>query len=115
MNCKYSYQGELNFDRHYLYCKISKTICSFVQYCPIVGDIISSDGSPKCPTYLKAESNIGYSPLTPNKVVFERNGNLYVELNDEYGQVVSTPNPFDYTPKFVKLLKNNDNEYYVRK
>ena len=54
---------------------------------------------------------------TPNKVLFEKRGKLYIETNDEIGQVIALDNPFDEIPKAVKLIKRQNGEYsiYIKK
>lgn len=113
MNCKYSYQGELSNDRHYLYCNINNQMCTYIRYCGDVGDIISSDGYINCPILKKKESAIGMTNETPNKVLFEKRGKLWVETNDEIGQVVMVKNPYDIVPQYVKLEKDYNGEYAI--
>ena len=113
MNCKYSYQGELIINRHYLYCNINNKQCPFVRYCGKVDDIINSEGYINCPTLKEKERTIGVSKDKPNKVLFEKRGMLAVETNDEIGQVVMVKNVFDYIPEAVKLYKRNG-EWFVK-
>lgn len=113
MNCKYSYQDKQEPDgRHYLICKNSNQRCHAIRYCPDVRDIINTDNYKICPTYTTQESNIGYSIDTPNKVLIVKDNQLWVE-NKDIDQVFIVNNPRDYIPKFVKLLKDENNEYYI--
>ena len=114
MNCKYSYQGEQEADgRHYLICKNSNERCHAVRYCPDVRDIINTDGYKNgCNIYINNESNIGYSIDTPNKVVIAKGDKLWVK-HEQLDQVFIVQNPLNYVPKFVKLEKNTDGDYYI--
>lgn len=116
MNCKYSSQSNVDvLNRHYLLCSLlNNDKCPMIRYCPDVKDYISVDNYKLCKSYTEAESNIGRSQLTPNKVVFEKGGKLFIEVNDEIGQVVALENIYDNVPKFVKLYKGNDGEYHLK-
>lgn len=114
MNCKYSYQGKLMGNRHYLYCNSNNQMCSFVRFCGTINDIISSEGYTNCPILNEKERMVGVSVDKPNKVLFEKRGMLAVELNDEIGQVVMVKNPYREVPKSVKLFKNKGGEYYCK-
>lgn len=113
MNCKYSYQGKLVENRHYLYCNITDKMCTYVRYCGNINDIINSDGYINCPIPKEKESNIGMTNETPNKVLCEKRGKLWIETNDEIGQVVALTNPYDTVPTFVKLEKDDNGEYCI--
>lgn len=94
-------------------CSLTNQRCSVVRYCGKVGDIINTDNYDKnCKTYLDKESTIGKSSATPNKVLFEKRGKLWIEESED--QVLIFDNPFDYVPKFVKLLKKPNGEYYIK-
>ena len=115
MYCKYSEKENINelVDRHYLSCTLTNQRCAFVRYCGKVGDIINTDNCEKnCKTFLEKEANVGKTNITPNKVLFEKRGKLWVEESAD--QVVVVENPYDYVPKFVKLLKRQNGEYYIK-
>lgn len=113
MNCKYSHQGDEIHGRHYLYCNINKEVCPFVRYCPTVRDIINLDNIDKsCKIYIEQEENIGYSTKTPDKVLMSNGSKLWVK-NKAIDQVFIVENPYDYVPTFVKLLQDENGEYYI--
>lgn len=114
MDCKYSQREEPTNGRRYLYCEQSNQLCPMIRYCGKVGDIINiEDYQKKCSVYIEKERNVGVNKDTPNKVLFEKRGKLYIETNDEIGQVVALDNPFDTVPKAVKLLKRQNGDYYI--
>lgn len=114
MNCKYSYQGELVNDRHYLYCNINNKDCIFIRYCERINDIISSDGYKNCPILTEKERTIGMTKEKEHKVLFEKRGMLAVELNDKDGQVVMAEHSFEgEIPPYVALSKR-DGKYYAK-
>lgn len=121
MNCKYSIRDSKFINgRQYLLCNLSSSkdeICPLTYYCPNVNRIINTKGYDKnCTLYKRAEENIGRTDMENNRVLFEKRGKLYVELNDELGQVIMVDNIYgsDF-PKFVKLLKRKNGEYYIKK
>jgi hypothetical protein len=119
MNCKYSYyDGEKDsFNMQHLYCNISKQECHAIRRCMTVKQIVSTDGHKNCKLYIEMESNVGVNKDTPNKVLFEKRGKLYIETNDSIGQVIALDNPFDTIPQAVKLIKKQNGEYsiYIKK
>jgi len=114
MNCKYSTQDiPDNINRHYLLCSLSNNDkCPMIRYCPDVKDYINVDNYKLCKFYIEHESNIGWSISTPNKVIIAKDNQLWVK-DDELDQVFIVQNPYDYIPKFVKLLKNEHGDYYI--
>lgn len=54
------------------------------------------------PKYCKVSTNVQV-PDGYNKVLFERNGCLYVKVDD---QTIKMLNPFDYIPEYVKVYKS---------
>ena len=114
MDCKYSHREEPILDRTYIRCNQTTERCPMVRYCGKVGDIINIDNyERKCRLYIEKENSMGITKETPNKVLFEKRGKLYIETNDEIGQVITLDNPFDEIPKAVKLLKRQNGEYYI--
>ncbi len=114
MDCRYSHREEPILDRTYIRCNQTTERCPMVRYCGKVGDIINIDNyEKKCRLYIEKENSMGITKETPNKVLFEKRGKLYIETNDEIGQVITLDNPFDEVPKAVKLLKRQNGEYYI--
>ena len=115
MDCKYSEKEEVSSNgRHYLVCNITKQRCSAVRYCAKVGDIINTDNYDKnCVVYKEKVSNIGKTDQLTNKVILERRGKLWVET-DDVETVVIVENPYDYVPSFVKLIKKQNGEYFIK-
>ena len=105
MSCKYSYRK----NKHdYLTCAILQELCPLVRYCGIKGEYINTDNyDTNCRYYIQKERTVGMTQDKPNKVLFEKRGFLYVELNDELGQVITVKNTFDEVPKYVKLYKKD--------
>ena len=114
MDCKYSRRETVGQTRNYIYCDIANERCIMTRYCGIVNDIINIDGyMNKCKRYIDKEESMVVNKETPNKVLFEKRGKLYIETNDEIGQVVALDNPFDNVPKAVCLVLA-DNNYYIK-
>lgn len=109
-NCKYSYKG---LDSNYLYCNISHSICPLVRYCSDVDSVISIDNYNISCKYYKNEEEKFLQKEGNNKVRFIKSGLLYTELNDQINQIVKVENPYDYEPKYIDLIKVNNN-YYVK-
>ena len=60
--------------------------------------------------YCKIRKESVVVPDGKNKVRFEKNGKLFVELEDS---VITVDNPFDEVPQFVEIVAKN-NEYYIK-
>ena len=114
MDCKYSHRETIGQTRNYIHCDITNERCIMTRYCSVVNDIINIDGyMTKCNKYINKEESMTINKETPNKVLFEKRGKLYIETNDEIGQVVALDNPFDTVPKAVCLVLT-DNNYYIK-
>jgi hypothetical protein len=112
MNCKFSYVKEPdNFGRHVLYCSVLKEKCPLVRFCNRVNDYINIDGYNVCNYISLGENNNAKCNNLNNKVRFERNGKLYVEVND---QVMIFENPFNEIPKYVNVICN-EGQYTIDK
>jgi len=112
MNCEYSSPLEPDeFNRHFLFCKIEKNKCPLIRFCSTIRDIKNIDGYEGCTVKNDYIDKKDYSSSTPNKVLFEKNGMLYVE-NGDFTE--SVKNPYLIVPKYVKLLKSKNGEYYVK-
>lgn len=88
-------------------CKITKENCPYVYFCNRTQSyrILSS-----MPLKCKIEENIE-CPKGFYKVCFERDGNLYVEINNE---VKIIKNSFDYTPAYVKIRRLKNKELKIK-
>lgn len=111
-NCKFSYYKKgLNLERNYLYCTKTSEICTLVKFCNTLNKIISTDNYKICKEYDKMKI-----PSGKNKVRFEKNGKLIVELYNKNGETescIEVINPFEEFPQFVELIKIKD-IYYVK-
>ena len=112
MNCKYSYKlNETKGERNYLYCNIMKNQCPMIRFCSKVNDIINVDNvETKCTIY-KNEEDKSYMKQGKYKVLYEKRGMLYIELNQDTSIVI--PNPFNNVPSGVDVVKIKD-EYYIK-
>lgn len=110
MNCKNSkITGKDRFNRDVIVCKITNNICPLVRFCPTKKNIISIENHTNCKYY---KEKVGIN-IVGNKVLFEKKGFLFVELNDKIGQVVQVKNPFNTLPLSVILVKYKE-VYYVK-
>ena len=112
MNCKYSYKlNEIKGERNYLYCNIMKNQCPMIRFCNKVNDIINVDNvETKCTIY-KNEEDKEYMKQGKYKVLYEKRGMLYIELDHDTS--IRVPNPFNIVPSGVDLVKIKD-EYYIK-
>ena len=89
-------------------CKISLENCPYLYFCNKKMAYKESKAMPEdCPIKKRHEMPKGY-----NKVVFERHGDLYIEV-DNYTVIIK--NPFNYVPEYVKLSKNKQGKWYIKK
>lgn len=112
MDCKYSKREPKDkSNRSYIYCKPQGCRCHAIRFCPVIQDIINIDNYKDCVVYLENEKGDPFM----NKVILEKDGFLYIELNDEYGQAVVIENPFEPEdiPSHVNLVKVGDT-YYIK-
>lgn len=110
MKCEHSYKGG---DYKYPLCKITKDNCPMIRYCGEINDYMQIDNyRTHCSTFLKEEdrkNRLGGE----NKVRFESDGFLYVELNDTGNTIVKIPNTFSSIPKYIDVVEQ-DGEYYLK-
>jgi hypothetical protein len=106
MNCKFSYiKYKDNLNRSILYCSVTKERCPLVRFCNRLNDYINIDGCTNCRFVSLGEDIKAESKGLKNKVRFERNGKLYIEVND---QVIVLDNPFSEVPRYVNVVKVGD-------
>jgi hypothetical protein len=111
MYCEYSTKLEVDENgRNYLNCTIINDICPYIRYCPTIRNIKNIDNYKDCKNY-KEQERLLIMADNKNSVRFEKNGRLYVDLNND--EVVIVKNPYDYTPKSVELIKVKE-EYFVK-
>nr|DAU29401.1 MAG TPA: hypothetical protein [Caudoviricetes sp.] len=103
MFCKYCQIGKYE---EFCTCGKSGETCPFVRRCQNEHRWKPLDTMDKC----KLGKDEVVVPTGMNKVRFEINGELYVEIGDF---VYSIKNPYDYTPEFVEVA-NVDGEWYVK-
>lgn len=102
--CPYS---EYREDNRILYCTKINDVCAYSYFCNKIGKCKNTDRYIICPELNKREVSIGM-----NLVRFERKGFLYIEVGD---QVIVMPNPYDYVPTEVKIYKDRDGNYKIKK
>ena len=112
MICKHAYRlNESENGRHYLQCLLMKNQCPMIRFCSKVNDIINVDNvESKCTIY-KNEEDKSYMKQGKYKVLYEKRGMLYIELNQDTSIVIS--NPFNNVPSGVDVVKIKD-EYYIK-
>ena len=82
-----------------------------IRFCSKVNDIINVDNiETKCTIY-KNEEDKSYMKQGKYKVLYEKRGMLYIELNQDTSIVI--PNPFNNVPSGVDLVKVKDT-YYIK-
>lgn len=109
MDCKYSFKDENN---KYLNCKLTGQFCPLIRYCGDLGKFISVEKHKEiCRYYIDAEDTEEQKNGT-NKVRFEKDGFLFIELNDKDRQVRKFKNPYRYVPKYVNLIMI-DGQYLI--
>lgn len=114
MFCKHSIiknENQKN-NRNYLYCDVSKEMCPLVRYCITKGKVVNIDNYDKKCIIYKTEGDKTYMTQGKYKVLYEKRGMLYIEL--DYDTSIRVPNPFGSDiPKGVDLVKIKD-EYYIK-
>lgn len=114
MFCKYSKKStELdNIGWNKLYCIITDEMCNCQYRCAKINNWRNYDNLDKrCITY-KNEGDKEYMTQGNYRVLYEKRGKLYIEL--DYNTSIVVPNPFGSDiPKGVNLIKIKD-EYYIK-
>lgn len=88
-------------------CLITNSNCPFVYYCNKIKNWkILSSMPKKCKIQEKIEIPKGFY-----KVIMERKGYLYVEIN---GQTYKILNPFDNVPLYVKATKLKNGNWKLK-
>lgn len=89
-------------------CSITQSQCPYVYYCSRHNRYRPQSVFPKnCKVAEQVTIPEGYY-----KVALCRHGNLYVDYN---GHIEIVKNPFDEVPKYVKLTKQKNGNWRVRK
>lgn len=88
-------------------CKIENNICPWVYWCDKINGWKELEKAPKQCNLINSLP----APKGSYKVVFERHGYLYVQIDN---QVIKLKNIFDYVPQFVKVSKYKGN-YKIKK
>ena len=89
-------------------CLILKNNCPYVYFCNKKKEWIPLSSMPK---KCKVQDNIKI-PKGCYKVRMERNGYLYIDINESTYKFI---NPFEDIPFFVKLIKTKDGEWKIKK
>lgn len=113
-NCKYSYNDG---DSNYLYCNITQQVCPLVRWCNDVGGVISIDNYMENCRYYKNKEESKLKKDGNHKVRFIKGKYLYIELNDEFNQIIKIENPFGEkdVPSYVNIEKSKkDDNYYIK-
>lgn len=113
MSCKYSKrESECDSSGWYkLICKIINDICPFQYRCYKINNWRNQDNLDKKCIYYKNEEDKSYMKQGEYKVLYEKRGMLYIELNHDTSIVI--PNPFNNVPSGVDVVKIKD-EYYIK-
>jgi hypothetical protein len=107
MKCKYSINGS----GKYPICAINNQMCPMIRFCGEENSFIQIENcNLACNIFLKEEDKINQKDGA-NKVRFELEGYLYVEMNDANNQVKKFLNPFKSTPKYVDIIVVDGVEY----
>ena len=93
-------------------CKLTKESCPFMYFCNKTLTWKESNTTSKnCKI---KEDSVNKPPKGTYKIVFERKGNLYIDVNNEI-KVVKNPYSKDEIPEFVKLQKDKLGKWFVKK
>lgn len=113
MSCKYSKrESECDSSGWYrLYCNIVNDICPFQYRCYKISNWKNQDNLDKKCVYYKSEEDKSYMSQGKYKVLYEKRGMLYIELDHDTS--IRVPNPFNIIPSGVDLVKIKD-EYYIK-
>lgn len=113
MSCKYSKrESECDSSGWYrLYCNIINDICPFQYRCYKISNWKNQDNLDKKCVYYKNEEDKSYMAQGKYKVLYEKRGMLYIELDHDTS--IRVPNPFNIIPSGVDLIKVKD-EYYIK-
>lgn len=89
-------------------CDITKKICPYTYFCDRLKIWKPSKNMPEdCKVKLRNAVPSGYS-----LVRFERKGFLYIDID---GQTRVIKNPFDYVPKYVRVVTNKVGKIRLKK
>lgn len=113
MSCKYSKrESEPDASDWYkLSCTIINDICPFQYRCYKINNWKSQDNLDKKCVYYKKEEDKSYMKQGEYKVLYEKRGMLYIELNQDTS--IGIPNPFNNVPSGVDVVKIKD-KYYIK-
>lgn len=114
MFCKYSIKDTQpdNFGWNKLYCTITNEMCPYQYRCDKISNWRNNDNLDKRCTVYKHEGDKEYMTQGQYKVLYEKRGLLYVEL--DYDTSITVSNPYGTeVPKGVDLIKIKD-AYYVK-
>lgn len=89
-------------------CKITNEVCPWVYWC---NKIATWKELPKTPNVCKV-STTAKLPKGYYEVAFEKNGYLYVRVEN---QTVKVLNVYENVPIMVKMYKTKNNEWKLRK
>lgn len=89
-------------------CKITSEVCPYMYFCDRFKTWRASKYMPKeCPVEARYQAPKGY-----NRVIQERNGYLYIAVDDK---TIRLQNPFDNVPLYVKVYKQKNGQWKLRK
>lgn len=113
MSCKYAErESECDSSGWYkLICKIINDICPFQYRCYKINNWRNQDNLDKKCIYYKKEEDKSYMAQGKYKVLYEKRGMLYIELDHDTS--IRIPNPFNNVPSGVDVVKIKD-EYYIK-
>ena len=113
MICKYASRYKESDSRGWykLYCTISNQMCHCQYPCDKINNWRNYDNLDKKCTTFKREEDKSYMAQGKYKVLYEKRGRLYIELDHDTS--IRVPNPFNIIPYGVDLIKVKD-EYYIK-
>jgi len=113
MLCRYSkrYEESDSSGWYKLSCTIINDICPFQYRCYKINNWKNQDNLDKKCVYYKKEEDKSYMKQGKYKVLYEKRGMLYIELNQDTS--IRIPNPFNTIPSGVDVVKIKD-EYYIK-
>lgn len=91
-------------------CGITKTACPYMYFC---NKTMTWKESKSMPKECNIKSQVVEIPNGYYPIIFEKKGNLYININ---GVIEIIKNPFkDNIPKYVKIYKNKQGNWIIKK
>lgn len=101
--CKYMFYKEVG-SRQPIFCNQTNEMCTYQRFCSVQNRIILSEGWKQC-----RMMNKKIIPNGTKEVLFEKNGFLYIKLDDK---TIKVKNRFDKVPEYVYIKEGIEaNDY----